>query len=130
MGIKPSNVIPNENLVDPVQTAMEEQGNSFPLGPTSSSFSEKHFEGDLNKDKGMESNILAKRLEWVEKILLGLKEYEHTARDEAISLDLTLELGTPVFDQTPVSEIRIVNMAKDDANEIVDEENNVPLYGE
>lgn len=62
----------------------------------------KHFEGDLTEDKETESNILAEGPERVARNLLGLKDGDH--REDPTSPDLTLALGTLVFDQTSLSE--------------------------
>lgn len=56
--------------------SMEDQDNFSQLGLTSSSISEKHFEGNLTVDKIMESNILTKEPKWVAKGLLDLKEHK------------------------------------------------------
>lgn len=82
------------------------------MGPISSSLCENHFEGDLAEDNRKESNILVEGPEWVERGLIGLKEAEKDVRDELASPDLTLAMGTLVFDQTPVSEIKLVNVAE------------------
>lgn len=63
----------------------------------------------------------------VAKGLLGLKEVEHNVWDELGSPDFSLALGTPAFDQTLVSEIRMVNVSKNVEEEIDDEEDNIPL---
>lgn len=63
--------------LSPMETSLsvaEEQGNTSPLGHNSSSLSEKHFKGDLVKNRETESNILAKGPEWVAKNLLGLRD--------------------------------------------------------
>lgn len=79
----------------------------------------------------MESNTLAEGPKWVAKGLLDLKEHEQTPSEEPASPNLNLALGTPVFDQTPVSEIKPVNISKnieEDLDEDLDEdEYNHPL---
>lgn len=59
--------------------------------------------------------------------LLGLKETEETVKDEPSPSYLNLALGTPVFDQTPVSEIRMVNIFENATKDIDDVENNLLL---
>lgn len=54
---------------------------------------------------------IAEGPEWVVRNLLGLKKPEQAIRDESASPYLNLALGTPMFDQALISEIRPVNVA-------------------
>lgn len=98
LGLGSPSAIPGVDLVELSQGATEEQaGNSSLLGPTSSSLSKKHFEGDLTEDKAKESNILSEEPKWIAKGLLSIIDQEQIVRDEPISPDLILALGTPLF---------------------------------
>lgn len=66
----------------------------------------------MTVDKHTESNILAEGPEWVAKGLLDLKEHELFSRDEPIFLGLQLALGTPRFDQTLASEVRLMKIVE------------------
>lgn len=95
-----------------LSSVTEDQGNTSPLGHTSSSLSKKHFKGDLTEVKGAESNIQAKGPEWVATNFLRMKDRDQDVKEDPASPDLTLALGTLVFDPMPVSKIRLVNIAE------------------
>lgn len=102
IGLESPSALPDLNPIVPPPSFTEEQGNTSPPGHTSSSLSEKYFEGDLIEDKGTEFNILAKGPELVDKNLLGRKDGDQDVRKEPTSPDVTLAVGTLIFDQTPV----------------------------
>lgn len=68
------------NPIEFLLKVTEEQGNSSPLGHTSSLLSKRHFDGDLNKDKRAESNILTEGPEWFTKSLLVLNKGNRKGR--------------------------------------------------
>lgn len=96
-------LLPSKNPILPSLSTTEDQGNTSPLCHTSSSLSEKHFEGEIVEEKGADSNILAEGPERVARNLLELKDRYQSIRDEPTSPDLTLALGKPMYDETPVS---------------------------
>lgn len=59
--------------------------------------------------------------------MLDLKENEQNTRDELASPDLSPKLGTPVFDQTSISEIRPVNISENAKEDLDNNEDNRPL---
>lgn len=76
------------NPVNLVTASTEKQPSSSQLGPTSSSISERFFNGDLPIEKMTRSNILASCEEWVVKGLTKIKGDDLFAQEEAKSPDL------------------------------------------
>lgn len=58
---------------------------------------------------------------------MDLKEHKLLTRDEPTSPDLQPALGTPMFDKTPTSEIRPMNVLARVTKDLEDDEDSLPL---
>lgn len=85
-----------------------DHSSNFQPGPVSSTMSERHFDGDLTKERVTGSNILAAADEWVVDILTGMKGdgIRPPFSDlEAKSPYSPVVQSKPIFDQTPRTEL-------------------------